>query len=201
MRITDVRIKLMDDEQDRLLAFCSVTFDNGFVVRDLKIIDGINGPFVAMPSRKVMTRCPQCGCKNHLRAHYCNQCGKRLHEEPAPRDQDGRVVYYLEIAHPINRNWREMIRDSVISEYEAERERAQHPDYVSRYDDYFDLDDATQTAPSYLSEAPIDLDSTARHTPHFAGNPPHLAPSDGERQPVKPIRQRGNEEFGRGVFP
>ena len=52
MEITEVRIKLMEDSDDRLQAFCSVTFDNAFVVRDLKIIDGVSGPFVAMPSRK-----------------------------------------------------------------------------------------------------------------------------------------------------
>ena len=68
MEITEVRIKLMDEPGERLQAFCSVTFDNAFVVRDLKIIDGTNGPFVAMPSRKLTARCGRCGCENHLRA-------------------------------------------------------------------------------------------------------------------------------------
>ena len=78
MEITEVRIKLMEEPGERLKAFCSITFDNCFVVRDLKIIDGSNGPFVAMPSRKLTSHCPGCGTKNHLRAPYCNQCGKRL---------------------------------------------------------------------------------------------------------------------------
>ena len=73
MDITEVRIKLMDDPSDRLLAFCSITIDDAFVIRDLKIIEGTNGPFVAMPSRKLTSHCPQCGCKNHLRSAYCNQ--------------------------------------------------------------------------------------------------------------------------------
>ena len=55
MEITEVRIKLMEEPGERLKAFCSITFDNCFVVRDLKIIDGSNGPFVAMPSRKLTT--------------------------------------------------------------------------------------------------------------------------------------------------
>ena len=38
MDITEVRIKLMDDPHDRLQAFCSITFDACFVIRDLKII-------------------------------------------------------------------------------------------------------------------------------------------------------------------
>ena len=43
MEITEVRIKLMEDTDDRLQGFCSVTFDDCFVVRDLKIIEGV-GP-------------------------------------------------------------------------------------------------------------------------------------------------------------
>ena len=82
VEITEVRIKLMEEPGERLKAFCSITFDNCFVVRDLKIIDGSNGPFVAMPSRKLTSHCPGCGMKNHLRAQYCNQCGKRLTRRP-----------------------------------------------------------------------------------------------------------------------
>ena len=99
MEITEVRCKLMEDPDDRLRAFCSITFDNCFVVRDLKIIDGASGPFVAMPSRKLTFHCPKCGGKNHLRAHYCNQCGGRLREQQA-RDQEGRAKLYADIAHP-----------------------------------------------------------------------------------------------------
>ncbi len=68
MVITEVRIKLCEENNERLLAFCSVTFDNAFVVRDLKIIEGTKGVFVAMPSRKLTDRCGKCGCKNLLRA-------------------------------------------------------------------------------------------------------------------------------------
>ena len=42
MQITEVRIKLMERSEDRLRGFCSITFDNAFVVRDLKIIEGNN---------------------------------------------------------------------------------------------------------------------------------------------------------------
>jgi DNA-binding cell septation regulator SpoVG len=110
MEITEVRIKLMEDSDDRLQAFCSITFDNCFVVRDLKIIDGTNGPFVAMPSRKLTRHCHQCGSKNHLKAQYCNQCGARQHEDRALRDAEGRAKLYADIAHPINSQCREMIQ-------------------------------------------------------------------------------------------
>ncbi len=50
MEITEVRVKLRNEE--RLKGFVNVTFDNVFVVRGMKIIDGNDGYFVAMPSRK-----------------------------------------------------------------------------------------------------------------------------------------------------
>ena len=95
MVITEVRIKLMEDsnENERLQAFCSVTFDNAFVVRDLKIIEGTKGSFVAMPSRKLTDRCPGCGCKNHLRARFCNQCGSKLDEDRATDDEPERICH------------------------------------------------------------------------------------------------------------
>ena len=114
--ITEVRIKLMDDnnENERLQAFCSVTFDDAFVVRDLKIIEGTKGSFVAMPSRKLTDRCPGCGCKNHLRARFCNPCGGKLDEDRATRDADGRVKLHADIAHPINSACREVIQSAVL---------------------------------------------------------------------------------------
>ena len=138
MVITEVRIKLMEDSNDneRLQAFCSVTFDNAFVVRDLKIIEGTKGSFVAMPSRKLTDRCPQCGCKNHLRARHCNQCGSKLDENRATRDADGRAKLHADIAHPINSACREVIQSAVLKAYQEERERSKLPGYVSNYDDY-----------------------------------------------------------------
>lgn len=50
MEITEIRITLRDDE--KLKAFASITLDNMFVIRGLKIIDGSGGTFVAMPSRQ-----------------------------------------------------------------------------------------------------------------------------------------------------
>ena len=52
MKITDVRIRKVQEE-GKMKAIVSVTFDDEFVVHDIKIIDGQNGLFVAMPSRKM----------------------------------------------------------------------------------------------------------------------------------------------------
>ena len=51
MKITDVRVKKVGNE-GKLRAYVSVTFDDSFVVHNLKVIDGQSGIFVAMPSRK-----------------------------------------------------------------------------------------------------------------------------------------------------
>ncbi|MBU8921927.1 MAG: septation regulator SpoVG [Bacteroidales bacterium] len=50
MEITEIRISLRDD--NKLKAFASITLDNCFVIRGLKVIEGAKGTFVAMPSRK-----------------------------------------------------------------------------------------------------------------------------------------------------
>ena len=51
MEITDVRIRKIDVE-GKMKAVVSVTFDNEFVVHDIKVIESQNGMFIAMPSRK-----------------------------------------------------------------------------------------------------------------------------------------------------
>lgn len=50
MKITDVRIRLKDEE--KLKGIASITIDECFVVHDIKVIDGKDGLFVSMPSKK-----------------------------------------------------------------------------------------------------------------------------------------------------
>lgn len=52
MQITEVRVYPVSRPDERLLAYATLTFDDAFVVRDLRIIRGNGGLFVAMPSRK-----------------------------------------------------------------------------------------------------------------------------------------------------
>ncbi len=203
MEITEVRIKLMEDSDDRLQAFCSITIDDCFVIRDLKIIEGSSGPFVAMPSRKLTSHCPQCGTKNHLRSQFCNQCGGRLKEDRTVRDQDGRAKLYADIAHPINSQCREIIQKHVIEEYRAELERATQPDYVSRYDDDYD-DDVFDSSEMELesppgSEPPKRIASQHAHIEpaEVEPRPPHRPPSQVPANRTSP--QRTNQ-FGAGIF-
>lgn len=146
MEITEVRVKLVQKSKERLRAFCSITLDSAFVIRDLKVIGGGNSSvFVAMPSRKLSDRCPKCRSKNHLRAKFCNECGQRLSDQRVSRDAHGRARLHADVAHPINTECREMIQQAVLKAFEDETEKAKSPDYrPPRFDDVDEtfIDDA-----------------------------------------------------------
>ena len=52
MQVTEVRIRMVKQDGSRMKAVCSVTFDDEFVVHDIKVVEGDKGLFIAMPSRK-----------------------------------------------------------------------------------------------------------------------------------------------------
>jgi len=81
MNVTDVRVRKVSDE-GKMKAIVSVTFDDEFVVHDIKIIEGQNGHFIAMPSRKM-------------------------------GEGD-----FRDIAHPLNSDTRNKIKDAIFDEYE-----------------------------------------------------------------------------------
>ena len=81
MKVTDVRIRKVSDE-GKMKAVVSITFDNEFVVHDIKSIDGQNGLFIAMPSRKM-------------------------------GEGD-----FRDIAHPLDSETRNKIREAIFEEYE-----------------------------------------------------------------------------------
>lgn len=174
MVITEVRIKLCEENNERLLAFCSVTFDNAFVVRDLKIIEGTKGMFVAMPSRKLTDRCPRCGGKNHLRARFCNQCGSRQDEQRATRAAEGRAKLHADIAHPIHSAAREMVQGAVIKAYADEKEKSKLPGYVCTYDEYDFDDDVPVSYGAVVSEMGKGVKAHGGHAApkgtHFHGS-------------------------------
>jgi stage V sporulation protein G len=135
----------------RLRAYCSLTFDDTFVVRDVKLIEGNDGLFLAMPARKLCDHCPRCNEKNHLRARFCNHCGSRLPEGRYMRYQHGagRLKLHADIAHPINAETRGQIEREVLSAYETELERSRQPGYVAPRVD-MDYDDEPDCQPMRL---------------------------------------------------
>lgn len=200
MDITEVRIKLMQDPDDRLRAFCSITLDDAFVIRDLKIIDGTTGPFVAMPSRKLTGHCSRCGCKNHLRASYCNQCGvKQSSGDQRRASQDGRTKLYADIAHPINSACREMIQAFVISAFEKEKILAAQPGYKPSYDDGMDYDDPKPTQ-SLDSKPPLSVEKTRRRPDQPADSNHHPTKRDNGAPGTPKAPNTSDSEFGEGLL-
>lgn len=114
MNITEVKIFRKDTGDKKLKAFATVTFDDCFVVRDLKVIDGNKGLFVAMPSRRMKEACSDCGHRNVVRSKYCNNCGKVLEINPNMSRQDE----HKDIAHPITLECREMLQQAVLDAFE-----------------------------------------------------------------------------------
>jgi stage V sporulation protein G len=128
VEITEVRIILKDSQNKKLKAYATVTFDNVFVVRDIKVIEGGAGLFIAMPSRKVKHACPKCTFKNELRSKYCNQCAGLLpveanlqHAEEMPNSQ----AEHRDIAHPITQSFREHLQKKVLEVYTQEKVQVQ----------------------------------------------------------------------------
>ena len=213
MEITEVRIKLMQASEDRLRGFCSVTFDGCFVVRDLKIIDGNSGPFVAMPSRKLTSNCSRCHTKNHLRANYCNNCGQKLKQIKPQQGSDGRAKLYADIAHPINARCREMIQNRVIEELRKEQQLSAEPGYRSRYDESYDAGpvvdpgEFSKEAPRQdASKKPVEksvekqagkpsdkpTDSDAKQV-DVRSDKEHRSPSPPHERPSSPVENSGKD--------
>ncbi len=121
MEITEVRVFLKDSPDKKLKAYATVTFDDAFVVRNIKVIQGTSGVFIAMPSRKVKQPCPKCNFKNELRSKYCNQCGGQLPVQARPLAADPNAqAEHKDIAHPITQAFRELLQKKVLEAYEVE---------------------------------------------------------------------------------
>ncbi len=136
MDITEVKVFLKEGQDKKLKAYATITLDNCFVVRNIKVIEGTKGMFVAMPSRKIKDPCPKCGFRNAVRSKFCNQCGAALPvQEPkvfAPGDDASKQSDHKDIAHPITSECRDYIQKKVLDAYENEKKPSAAPVSVSR---------------------------------------------------------------------
>ncbi len=120
MQIKRIRVELArrptTGGNDLIRAFVTliVTGPMGdFMVRNLKVVAGHDGrEFVAMPSRKIETRCPGCDGKNEVMARYCNWCGREIKWSPSER-----VRTHVDVFHPLDEFARENMDRYVLSEY------------------------------------------------------------------------------------
>ncbi len=124
MQITEVRIFPTESKDGKLKAFATMTFDDWFVVRNVKIIQGNNGLFVAMPSRKAMDPCPKCRFKNARGSKYCNQCGGPLPQQEAQEDRGKKGQgAHMDVAHPVTQDCRVYIQEKILAAYNSEKDR------------------------------------------------------------------------------
>lgn len=123
MEITEIRVFPKEGQDKKLKAYTTVTFDNAFVVRNIKIIQGSTGLFIAMPSRKMKFSCLKCGYKNEVGSKYCNQCGVGLQANGSgggPEDRTDAKSEHRDIAHPITQKFREYLQTEIIEAYRKE---------------------------------------------------------------------------------
>jgi stage V sporulation protein G len=133
MEITEIRVFLKEGQDKKLKAYTTVTFDNVFVVRNIKVIQGASGLFIAMPSRKLKGPCPKCSFKNEVGSKFCNQCGAGV---PAHVAEDHHAEHdakaeHRDIAHPVTQEFREYLQTKILAAYKAEIDKSPSKDSSS----------------------------------------------------------------------
>ncbi|HQP10354.1 MAG TPA: septation protein SpoVG family protein [Candidatus Omnitrophota bacterium] len=120
MEITEIRVFQKEGQDKKLKAYTTVTFDDVFVVRNIKVIQGSNGLFIAMPSRKMKRLCPQCHFKNEVGSKFCNHCGTPIKPEDPNAELPDAKTEHRDIAHPITQQFREYLQTKILETYEKE---------------------------------------------------------------------------------
>jgi len=120
MEITEIRIFPKEGQDKKLKAYTTVTFDNAFVVRNVKVIQGSNGLFIAMPSRKMKNSCPKCNFKNEIGSKFCNQCGAGLPAGDENKTAADAKLEHRDIAHPITQEFREYLQTKILEAFKTE---------------------------------------------------------------------------------
>jgi stage V sporulation protein G len=120
MEITEIRVFQKEGQDKKLKAYATITFDNSFVVRNIKVIQGSNGLFIAMPSRKMKRLCQKCHFKNEVGSKFCNHCGTPIKSENHDAEHPDAKTEHRDIAHPITQQFREYLQTKILEAYEKE---------------------------------------------------------------------------------
>jgi len=120
MEITEIRVFPKQGQDKKLKAYTTVTFDDVFVVRNIKIIQGSVGLFIAMPSRKMKYLCQKCHSKNEVGSKFCNHCGASIGSEHQQVGISDAKAEHRDIAHPITQKFREYLQSKILEAYEKE---------------------------------------------------------------------------------
>ncbi len=121
MEITEIRVFLKGGQDKKLKAYTTVTFDNCFVVRNIKVIQSTSGFFIAMPSRKIKVPCSKCHFKNEIGSKFCNHCGASLSvSDHATHKAEDSKAEHRDIAHPVTKEFREYLQAKVLEAYQQQ---------------------------------------------------------------------------------
>lgn len=120
MEITEIRVFAKEGLDKKLKAYITVTFDQVFVVRNIKVIQGPNALFIAMPSRKVKFSCKSCAAKFEIGSKYCHQCGSEVDHKCAEEEPVDAKAEHRDIAHPITQQFRDYLQMEILKAYEKE---------------------------------------------------------------------------------
>ncbi|MFP4472860.1 MAG: SpoVG family protein [Candidatus Omnitrophota bacterium] len=120
MEITEIRIFPKEGQDKKLRAYATVTFDHEFVVRNIKIIQGTSGMFVAMPSRKMKFSCPRCRFKNEVGSKFCNQCGGTITAATEEGEARDAKADHRDIAHPITQKFRHYLQSEIFQAFDRD---------------------------------------------------------------------------------
>ena len=138
MLITEIRVFPKEGQDKKLKAYTTVTFDNSFVVRNIKVIEGSNGLFIAMPSRKMKKNCTKCGFKNEVGSRYCNHCATAIATVSTEEHHNDAKSDHRDIAHPISQQFRDYLQNKMIEAYKAEVAKGPAPERrTSMEEDHF----------------------------------------------------------------
>ncbi len=132
MEITEIRVFLKQSPDKKLKAYVTVTFDNVFVVRNIKVIHGSGGLFIAMPSRRIRISCRQCGFKNEAGSRFCAHCAQPLEHDGQESSVHDAKAEHRDIAHPVNQAFRDYLQNKILDAYKIESDKAQGPSSEER---------------------------------------------------------------------
>lgn len=132
MELTEIRIDIPNlryaasDTRSALLACYSLVFDEELAIHSVKLVQGKETPFLAMPNERKHDHCPSCHVKNHLLANFCNNCGVKLAKDrhlflfTNGEQRSNRL--YNDLTHPITNDLREYLLDECLDAYKKEKQ-------------------------------------------------------------------------------
>jgi stage V sporulation protein G len=146
MEITDIQINLAYFQKSKIRAFCSVFFDNEFVVHEVKIIEeplsakaslrpdfrdrqtqaglsacsaqAVRRLHISMPNKKITMHCVKCAEKNPINANFCSKCGVKLTWYGIAREKNTHSEIYTDIVQVISGKLTRLIRKKILTAYQ-----------------------------------------------------------------------------------